>query len=273
MAKGGRLLSTKYKHFTDEQKETARQTDLVELLQSQGETLKRAGSEYDWYNGGQKITIRGNLWYNQYEQEGGDAIDFARGLLGGAGGATLHMLVCGEPLAPDGGEALVGAEVEEAGGVREWASSVESLLRVLCPGDAPLAARIASGVRSFVRAAGPSTEPFRWSRASPAATAARATAAIAPGTVEVTARVMGDDGEWVSFTSSAESGVTQSGFGLTPRGYVDSLGLVERAVLSAGREAQRGATEAYLASVVKKTPWGAPTATAAPSTCSPAPGC
>ena len=28
--------------------------------------------------GGEKISIQGNLWYNQYTREGGDAIDFAR---------------------------------------------------------------------------------------------------------------------------------------------------------------------------------------------------
>ena len=36
-------MPTEYIHFTVEQKETARQTDLVTLLQSQGERLKRFG--------------------------------------------------------------------------------------------------------------------------------------------------------------------------------------------------------------------------------------
>ena len=71
-------MSTKYVHFTDEQKEQARQTDLCELLRSQGEKLKRSGSEYEWQDGSQKVTIRGNLWFHQYEQQGGDAIDFVR---------------------------------------------------------------------------------------------------------------------------------------------------------------------------------------------------
>ncbi len=71
-------MSTKYIHFTDEQKEQARQTDICELLRSQGEKLKRSGSEYEWHDGSQKVTIRGNLWFHQYEQEGGDAIDFVR---------------------------------------------------------------------------------------------------------------------------------------------------------------------------------------------------
>lgn len=34
-----------YIHFTKEQKEQARQTDLCDLLRRQGETLKRSGSE------------------------------------------------------------------------------------------------------------------------------------------------------------------------------------------------------------------------------------
>lgn len=64
--------------FSNKQKEQARRTDLVELLRSQGETLKRSGSEYEWKDGSQKVTIRGHLWFHQYERVGGDAIDFVR---------------------------------------------------------------------------------------------------------------------------------------------------------------------------------------------------
>ena len=67
-----------YIHFTEEQKEQARQTDLCDLLQRQGEKLKRSGREYEWRDGSQKVTIRGNLWFHQYERVGGDAIDFVR---------------------------------------------------------------------------------------------------------------------------------------------------------------------------------------------------
>ena len=67
-----------YIRFTDEQKEQARRTDLADLLRRQGEKLKRSGSELEWKDGSAKVTIRGNLWYHQYEQTGGDAIDFVR---------------------------------------------------------------------------------------------------------------------------------------------------------------------------------------------------
>lgn len=75
-------MSTRYIHFTEEQKERARQTDLAELLRRQGETLKRSGSELEWKDGSQKVTVRGNLWFHQYEQVGGDAIDFVRRFMG-----------------------------------------------------------------------------------------------------------------------------------------------------------------------------------------------
>lgn len=90
-----------YIHFTEDQKARARQTDIAELLRSQGETLKRSGSEMQWRDGPDKVTIRGNLWYHHYEQTGGDAVDFVKKfyrksypeavtfLLGERGGAAL----------------------------------------------------------------------------------------------------------------------------------------------------------------------------------------
>lgn len=67
-----------YIHFTKEQREQARRTDLANFLISHGEKVRKSGSEYEWLDGPQKVTIRGHLWYHQYEQKGGDAIDFVR---------------------------------------------------------------------------------------------------------------------------------------------------------------------------------------------------
>ena len=67
-----------YVPFTQAQREQARQTDLAAFLQSRGEVMRRSGSEYEWRDGAQKVTIRGNLWFNQYERVGGDAVDFVR---------------------------------------------------------------------------------------------------------------------------------------------------------------------------------------------------
>ena len=67
-----------YISFTDEQKEQAHNADIAEFLTSQGETLKRAGSQYEWRDGADKVLIRGNLWFSHYEQEGGDAVGFVK---------------------------------------------------------------------------------------------------------------------------------------------------------------------------------------------------
>ena len=66
-----------YIPFTEQQREQARRTDLAAFLRQCGEEVKRSGSENMWLDHGRKVTIRGNLWFHQYEQVGGDAIDFA----------------------------------------------------------------------------------------------------------------------------------------------------------------------------------------------------
>ena len=63
-------------HYTQEQKEQARETNLAAMLRGMGEPVSRCGSEYQWKDGGQRVTLRNNLWYHQYEQVGGDAISF-----------------------------------------------------------------------------------------------------------------------------------------------------------------------------------------------------
>ena len=72
------IIMSKYISFTKEQREQARRTDLANFLIGQGVKVKKSGSEYEWLDGSQKVTIRGHLWYHQYEQKGGDAVDFVR---------------------------------------------------------------------------------------------------------------------------------------------------------------------------------------------------
>lgn len=48
---------------------------MTAFLISQGESLKRCGSEMLWEAGG-RVTIRDNIWFSQYEQKGGNAVQF-----------------------------------------------------------------------------------------------------------------------------------------------------------------------------------------------------
>ena len=88
-------MATQYIHFTEEQKQTARQTDIAELLRRQGQTLKRSGSEYEWKDGSAKVTVLGNLWFHQYDHEGGDAIDFVRRFMGKSYPEAVEFLLNG----------------------------------------------------------------------------------------------------------------------------------------------------------------------------------
>lgn len=83
-----------YYPFTKEERERARTTNLAEFLCQQGETIRRSGSENMWLSGGQKVTLRGNLWFHQYEQVGGDAIDFC-GKFYGLGYPESVMMLLG----------------------------------------------------------------------------------------------------------------------------------------------------------------------------------
>lgn len=71
-------MHTQYIHFTEEQKQTARQIDIAEMLRSQGETVNAPVRSMSGVTAAAKVTIRGNLWFHQYERQGGDAIDFVR---------------------------------------------------------------------------------------------------------------------------------------------------------------------------------------------------
>ena len=71
-----------YIHFSEQEKELAKQADIVWFLQAHGEQVKRSGKEFAWDSPAGKVTIRENQWYSQYEQTGGGAVKFLRKFFG-----------------------------------------------------------------------------------------------------------------------------------------------------------------------------------------------
>ena len=96
-----------YIHFTREQREQARRTDLANFLIRQGEKVRKSGSEYEWLDGSQKVTIRGHPWYHQYEQKGGDAVDFVRRFYNKDYAEAIKMLLNGS-----GGQIITSPPIE-----------------------------------------------------------------------------------------------------------------------------------------------------------------
>ena len=79
--------------ITKKQRYLAGRTDLVALLRSRGETLKKLGSEWEWKFHDERVTIRGHLWFDQYTQKGGDAVDFFRYFYGESKEQAAAMLL------------------------------------------------------------------------------------------------------------------------------------------------------------------------------------
>ena len=79
--------------ITKQQRYLAGRTDLVALLRSRGETLKKLGSEWEWKFHDERVTIRNNVWFDQYTQKGGDAVDFFRYFYGESEEQTAAMLL------------------------------------------------------------------------------------------------------------------------------------------------------------------------------------
>ncbi len=63
------------------------------LLRSRGEILKKLGSEWEWKFHDERVTIRNNVWFDQYTQKGGDAVDFFRYFYGESEEQAAAMLL------------------------------------------------------------------------------------------------------------------------------------------------------------------------------------
>lgn len=75
----------------------------------------------------------------------------------------------------------------------------------------------------------------------------------APGTIEVTARIMGESGEWIEQTIQINSGITVGTFDVTSRnGYLTSFNSLEQSMIHARNEATKEVTERFLKEVGKK---------------------
>ena len=71
-----------YINFTEQEKELANASSIVDYLTSHGEKVERAGREYVWEAPSGKVSISGSQWFSQYELVGGGAINFVQKFFG-----------------------------------------------------------------------------------------------------------------------------------------------------------------------------------------------
>ena len=68
--------------LTEEEKERANTSSIVDYLTAHGEKVERAGREYVWEAPSGKVSVHGCEWYSQYELVGGGAIGFVQKFFG-----------------------------------------------------------------------------------------------------------------------------------------------------------------------------------------------
>ena len=83
------------KRFTDEQLLRANNIDLVDMLQKQGEKLKKVGRDYRW-DRHDSVLFRGNKWFRHSRQEGGGPIQFIQYFHGKSYVDAVKYLLNGE---------------------------------------------------------------------------------------------------------------------------------------------------------------------------------
>lgn len=89
--------------FTEQEKESANSTSIVDYLISHGESVERVGREYVWESPSGKVSINGSEWYSQYELVGGGAVKFAQKFFGLSYPEAIRSL-----LGEQAGEAVIG---------------------------------------------------------------------------------------------------------------------------------------------------------------------
>ena len=52
------MSTSNYVSLSKEEIDRAKRMDIAMLLQGMGETVRRSGSEYEWLDGGRKVTLR-----------------------------------------------------------------------------------------------------------------------------------------------------------------------------------------------------------------------
>ncbi len=77
--------------LTQQQIDSANQTDLAEFLSFRGVQLKRQSNQYLWED--KNVWIHGSEWYSHYEQTGGHAVRFVMKYFDNAGTVKAFLQV------------------------------------------------------------------------------------------------------------------------------------------------------------------------------------
>ncbi len=171
----------------------------------------------------------------------------------------IHLLSCGFSLTDEKRLLFPVKSIDRCETVNNWICKVEGLIKTLCVKDGyDIQIQLMSAIEEYIRHANMETEAFIWKKTAynteeQSMAEKNSIEKIKPGTIEFCARIMGDDGEWISYTSQGITNITQSSFDYSsPEGYLNSVGIIEQTIASMSHDAARGLNQAYLTDTAKK---------------------
>lgn len=80
--------------FTAEQKQQANEADIVALLERNGQQVRKVGSQYEWKGSGRSVSILDNLWFDHYDQTGGNTLGFVKKYFGLSYPEAMQFILC-----------------------------------------------------------------------------------------------------------------------------------------------------------------------------------
>ena len=174
----------------------------------------------------------------------------------GSPGEEYHLFIHGKSLANNNRSLLPGISIHVEPDSKTWLSQVESFFQMLCKADSNISQRLTAGINAYLQRSSVDKAVFEWKKTkSPRAdiaateiTCEQKKISSEPGTIVFEARILADDGHWITYTARGSSSVKQEQFDMSSaNAYLNSFDTVEQAIVSVSRDAARGINEAYAA--------------------------
>lgn len=174
-----------------------------------------------------------------------------------------HLFLNGKPLVENGRSILADIVVHVEHDNKTWVLQAENLFNILSDGKSDICQRLSAGIRAYLQRSNVDKAVFEWKKAkcSPETEANSGNAlneqniqTRPAGTIEFEARIMADDGRWITYTARGQSTIKQEHFDMSSAtAYLNNFDTIEQAIVSVSRDAARGINEAYATDLVKKT--------------------
>ena len=198
-------------------------------------------------------------------------------------GSSYHLLACGAQIVDTGRNMIANTVLDRCETVENWIAKTENLLCLLCAesNSVELSADMANGIENYLSKATSDSEPFVWMRLNSGSgaqsdndatnnnqvSASAAGAALSsdgdsvqngqanlpPGTIQAQIRIMGDDGQWITYRIQDNIGMKQNEFRMdSPETYLQGLNTIEQSIVKTSHEVAKGINQEYLNQLSKK---------------------